>query len=87
MFNSWGTATLFSVVVIVFYISTRVWFQFLHLLTNTCYFLCLYSVSTDFVSGLLGVRAVLGEGCRGTGPGCSARARAWRQETVAAGDV
>lgn len=59
MFNSWGTATLLFTVVILFYMPTRVWFQFLHLLTNMCYFLCLYSFNTHFVEYLLGARPVL----------------------------
>lgn len=37
------------------------WFQFLHLLTNT-YFLCLYSFNTHFVENLLGVKPTLGVG-------------------------
>ena len=57
---------LFSTEVIPFYIPTSyVWFKFLHLLTNTCYFLCLYSFGTYIVEHLAGTRPVLG--LRGAG--------------------
>ena len=61
---------LFSTEVIPFYIPTSdVWFQFLHLLTNTCYFLCLYSFGTYIVEHLAGARPVLGlRGAGGLGP-------------------
>lgn len=35
MFNSWGTTTLLSTVLVQFYILTSMCLQFLHLLTNT----------------------------------------------------
>ena len=84
MFNSWGTTTLLSTVLVQFYIPTSMCLQFLHLLTNTCYFLCFYSFNTHFVVYLLGLRTVLG-----VGEEEEMRLRLlWRhrQKTVAAGD-
>lgn len=51
---------LFSTEVIPFHIPTSyVWFQFLHLLTNTCYILCLI-LCAILLSTLAGVRLMLG---------------------------
>ena len=79
---------LFSTEVIPFYIPTSyVWFQFLHLLTNTCYILCLYSISTYIVEHLSWCETCAwAKGCRGTGPlAVLAEPRGLRHKTVAAG--
>ena len=88
MFNFWGPAKLFSIEVIPFYIPpSNVWFQFLHLLTNTCYFLCLYSFNTCFVEHLLGAGPVHGlKDAGGTEPQAAlTEPRGHRHKTVAAG--
>ena len=82
MFNYWGSATPLSIRVIPFYIPTRVWFQFLRLLTNTYYFLCPYSLDTRFVQYLLGARPVLGVG---DGEGLRLR-MLWRGQGAHAGN-
>lgn len=66
------------------YIPTSMCLRFLHLLTNTCYFLCFYSFNTHFFVYVLGLRTVLGVGEE---EGMRLRLL-WRhrQKTVAAGD-